>query len=236
MFKENRLGFFLSFSFILHFLILVFFSFFLHETQNKEISVIEVSLLKINSTGSVLGKTESASRPKMMPSAPFSLRNNKENLITRLSRSFKDPDYVPSASEISKTSEKNIKNPNIESQPRSSGFQDKSKAKSSSVPGKEMSSGYAGSHLGVEGPAGGRRILYFEYPSYPEWAEKKGIQAKIELKFWVSEEGYVEDVIVVKKGYIQLDNLAVQALKKWRFEPVKGKRQWGIWKPKFELK
>jgi protein TonB len=107
-------------------------------------------------------------------------------------------------------------------------------------PSGNEASGRAGERLGVKGPLASRGVLYCEFPDYPEWAQKKGIEARVKLKFWVEPDGDVDEVVAVKRGYMQLDNLAVQALKRWRFEPLppgQGRaRQWGTIEMNFELK
>ncbi|MEA1964308.1 MAG: TonB family protein [Candidatus Aerophobetes bacterium] len=84
--------------------------------------------------------------------------------------------------------------------------------------------------LGIKGPAGGRKILRQVNPIYPASAEKKGTTGKLELKFWVLPTGEVSETRVHKtSGWSEFDKSASQALRKWKFEPIKGEeRQWGI--------
>ena len=51
------------------------------------------------------------------------------------------------------------------------------------------------------GPAASRSVLYSEFPPYPEWAQKKGIESKVKLKFWVEPDGTVGEIMVEKRGY-----------------------------------
>jgi len=95
--------------------------------------------------------------------------------------------------------------------------------------GEEESKGP--SPMGIIGPAGGREILRQVKPVYPAAAEKEGTIGKVELKFWVLPSGEVSDIIVHKtSGWPEFDKSASQALRKWKFEPIKKKRerQWGI--------
>ncbi|MCD6472622.1 energy transducer TonB [Candidatus Aerophobetes bacterium] len=94
--------------------------------------------------------------------------------------------------------------------------------------GEEKSKG--SSSLGIIGPASGRSLLRYVDPVYPATAEKEGAIGKVELKFWVLPSGEVSDIRVDKtSGWQGFDESASQALRKWRFEPIKGKeRQWGI--------
>jgi len=238
MFRENRLGFFLSFSVAAHLIVLILFAAFFNQTQKKDITIIEVALLKIDAGSVSLGKLKDSSKPVMKAVVPYRMKNdNSNNLFAAIKRKFSEPDYNPVSSSV-RSGEDNSRDSVKQSKPNFSSSQSASSSKTdiASNPGREIASEYVGSRLGVEGPASGRKILYYEYPLYPEWAQRKGVDARVELKFWVSEEGYIEDVVVMKKGDLQLDNLAAQALKKWRFEPVKGTRQWGKIKMTFELK
>jgi len=82
----------------------------------------------------------------------------------------------------------------------------------------------------IAGPAGGRRIERSTEPEYPAWAEASGIEGRVDLKFWVLPSGEVSEVEVDKtSGRSEFDNLASQALREWRFEPIEEKeKQWGI--------
>jgi protein TonB len=70
-------------------------------------------------------------------------------------------------------------------------------------------------------------------PTYPEWAQQKGIEAEVMIHFTVSPSGHVLDAhIKLTSGYGELDRLAMKALKRWVFEPlppeVKKINQWGL--------
>ena len=90
--------------------------------------------------------------------------------------------------------------------------------------------------LGVEGPISERRILY--RPPLPQVSTEQTVQIK--LKFWVAPNGIVDQVIPVERGGAKLEAVAVNFLKKWRFEPLpaeeKQERQWGILTVKFVVK
>jgi len=89
----------------------------------------------------------------------------------------------------------------------------------------------------IKGPVAGRGILRSEYPTYPEWAQKQGVRGKVVLKFWVLPGGEVSNIELQQtSGWSDLDECAVKALKKWRFEPIKKENvQWGEIPFKFEL-
>jgi len=86
----------------------------------------------------------------------------------------------------------------------------------------------------IRGPLSRRTVLYRELPSYPEWAEKEGIEAGASVHFVVLSNGKVKDNIYVVKtsGYPVLDKLVMEALSHWQFASLKGdiygKEEWGI--------
>ncbi|NIM02690.1 TonB family protein [bacterium] len=121
----------------------------------------------------------------------------------------------------------------------------------SRAPAKESGSGSSGSRSAadkkvakreprgrvifeIRGPLSRRTVLYREIPSYPEWAEKKGIEAGVSVHFVVLSNGKVKDNIYVVRtsGYPVLDKLVMEALRNWRFASLKGdlygKEEWGV--------
>ena len=86
----------------------------------------------------------------------------------------------------------------------------------------------------IRGPLSDRTVLYRELPSYPEWAEKEGIEAGVSVHFVVLSNGKVKDNIYVVKtsGYPVLDKLVMEALRNWKFASLKGdlygKEEWGV--------
>ncbi|MBA7537124.1 hypothetical protein ES705_29391 [subsurface metagenome] len=86
----------------------------------------------------------------------------------------------------------------------------------------------------IRGPLSRRTVLYRELPSYPEWAEKEGIEAGVSVHFVVLSKGKVKDNIYVVRtsGYPVLDKLVMEALRNWKFASLKGdiygKEEWGI--------
>jgi len=84
----------------------------------------------------------------------------------------------------------------------------------------------------IKGPLAQRGIIYTKLPKYPLWAQKKGIETEIRIKFWVSVEGYVKDTQVLEtSGYYKLDKLAIDTIKEWKFEQLDPRLpqidQWG---------
>jgi len=72
--------------------------------------------------------------------------------------------------------------------------------------------------LGVEVimPTPIRRIT----PVYPEKCKKEGIEGTVVLEIKIDEEGNVIDAKVLKSVHPDLDNAAMEAIKKWKYEPV----------------
>jgi TonB family protein len=70
--------------------------------------------------------------------------------------------------------------------------------------------------LGIKGDLLSRRIL--ERPDPPR--VKVRVEAEIELTFYVTPGGGVERVIPSVKGDAELERIAIQYLKQWRFEPL----------------
>jgi len=86
----------------------------------------------------------------------------------------------------------------------------------------------------IRGPLSRRKVLYRDIPSYPEWAEKEGIEAGVSVHFVVLSEGKVKDNIYVVRtsGYPFIDKLVMEALKNWEFASLEGdlygKEEWGV--------
>ncbi|MDI6809154.1 MAG: energy transducer TonB [Candidatus Eisenbacteria bacterium] len=101
--------------------------------------------------------------------------------------------------------------------------------------GKEIrAGGRYGTEAGIsEGPVGRRLVLSSVLPGYPEWARRKGIESEVVLKFWVSANGKVKNVEVTRfSGVPEFDQLAENALYKWRFESLNPQEpqvdEWGV--------
>ena len=89
---------------------------------------------------------------------------------------------------------------------------------------------------GLARPLGGYQIK----PRYPESARRAGVQGVTLLRVRVLENGRVGDVLVEQSaGFRDLDLSAVDAVKKWLFEPARrGKDAVAVWvmlPVKFEL-
>jgi protein TonB len=85
----------------------------------------------------------------------------------------------------------------------------------------------------IAGPLNNRPILNKVIPQYPAWAEEQGIIGSVRIYFTVDATGAVRSNMQVRKttGYPELDKLAMEALKQWRFAPFDASdedNQWGI--------
>ncbi len=89
---------------------------------------------------------------------------------------------------------------------------------------------------GLARPLGGYQVK----PRYPESARRAGVQGVTTLRVRVLENGRVGEVLVDQSaGFRDLDVSAIEAVKKWLFEPARrGKDPVSVWvmlPVKFEL-
>lgn len=93
----------------------------------------------------------------------------------------------------------------------------------------------------MAGPVGDRKVLKRKLPEYPEWAEEKGITAMVKIHFTVKPDGTIRPSmrILQSSGYTDLDQLAKDALRTWRFSPTAAhsseEEAWGIISFRFTL-
>jgi TonB family protein len=83
----------------------------------------------------------------------------------------------------------------------------------------------------ITGPLAGRKVVRSIVPQYPAWAKARGIEADVAIRFTVSSAGDVIDNAVVERtsGYTELDRLALDTVKLWKFTPLAGsENQWGV--------
>lgn len=89
--------------------------------------------------------------------------------------------------------------------------------------------------LGIKGPLVNRKIL--DRPPPPQVRVK--VEAEIEMTVWVLPNGVVDRVIPTLKGDVELERIASQYLKRWRFIPLPKDQpqveQWGTIPIKFKL-
>lgn len=70
--------------------------------------------------------------------------------------------------------------------------------------------------LGIKGPLVSRRII--ERPPPPQVQVK--VEAEIEMMIWVLPNGMVDRAVPTIKGDAELERIAIQYLKQWRFAPL----------------
>ncbi|HUL29964.1 MAG TPA: energy transducer TonB [Thermodesulfobacteriota bacterium] len=70
--------------------------------------------------------------------------------------------------------------------------------------------------IGIKGTLASRKIL--ERPNPPQ--VKLKVEVEIELTLWVLPNGVVDRVVPSVKGDTELERVAIQYLKQWRFEPL----------------
>lgn len=93
----------------------------------------------------------------------------------------------------------------------------------------------------ISGPLEKRKVLSASVPPYPDWAKRRGIEADVSLKFFVTPAGRVtNDVsVLTTSGFIELDMLCIEHIKKWTFIPLSAQeeqqKQWGIITMRFRL-
>jgi len=100
---------------------------------------------------------------------------------------------------------------------------------------------HSGPSISITGPLSGRKILAKYLPPYPEWAQKQGVSAVVQIRFWVSPNGVVKRNAFIERtsGSASWDSAAKNALVKWRFAPLPAnviqETQWGIITIRFTL-
>lgn len=82
------------------------------------------------------------------------------------------------------------------------------------------------------GPIADRAVLVHVAPEYPEWAKREAVEGSVTLYFIVRPDGTIKENVLVQKtaGFGDFDDNARNALRAWRFEPLREGRtgeQWG---------
>jgi TonB family protein len=87
----------------------------------------------------------------------------------------------------------------------------------------------------IEWGGGGNRIVLSKKP--PRFPKGVNISGEIKLKFRVKPDGTISKIIVLKKTDPALENAALEALRQWRFNPIKDTLEMeGIIPFRFKLK
>jgi len=97
-----------------------------------------------------------------------------------------------------------------------------------------------GNGFEITGAIGDRKILSRAIPQYPAWAEEQGITASVQVYFTVRPDGSIRSNLRIQRssGYSELDQLAKEALLKWKFSPAAGNDEsvsWGVITFRFTL-
>lgn len=82
-----------------------------------------------------------------------------------------------------------------------------------------------GVHWSVDGPVGNRRILTRVSPTSPDWVAIRNLDLTVTIRFHVLPDGSVAPGAVISKtsGFPEIDRLALDALRRWRFQSVPDK-------------
>lgn len=74
-------------------------------------------------------------------------------------------------------------------------------------------------------------LLEFQRPVYPKNLRERDIEGKVILKLLIDKEGKVQEIqIFESSGYKMFDQIAIKAVRQWRFKPArKGNQQRGSW-------
>jgi TonB family protein len=74
-------------------------------------------------------------------------------------------------------------------------------------------------------------LLEFQRPTYPKNLRERDIEGKVILKIFIDKEGKVQEIqIFESSGYKMFDQIAIKAVRQWRFKPArKGNQQRGSW-------
>ena len=62
------------------------------------------------------------------------------------------------------------------------------------------------------------KLTRFVPPEYPEELRRSGIQGEVQVRFVVQPDGSVTDAHVAKSAHPRLDELALAAVSRWKFE------------------
>lgn len=79
------------------------------------------------------------------------------------------------------------------------------------------SGGQSGQPFTIEGEAAQRVIVQQVIPVYPEGLQREAV---IKFRFSVQPDGRITDIIPMRKGDAILERITIEALSKWRFNPL----------------
>ncbi len=79
-----------------------------------------------------------------------------------------------------------------------------------------------GDGFGIDWGGRIRKIYNYTIPKYPDGVYKN---IDVKLRFSILPDGTVGNILVVKKADSRLEQVAIDALRMWRFEPIPGNQQ-----------
>lgn len=81
-----------------------------------------------------------------------------------------------------------------------------------------------GNTFKIFGALQNRPILEKYLPKYPRWAEEQGLECNVSIHFFVLPDGTVKNNLFIEQGsgYSEMDNLAMKALREFKFAPIGG--------------
>lgn len=88
-----------------------------------------------------------------------------------------------------------------------------------------------GNTFKIFGALQNRPILEKYLPKYPRWAEEQGLECNVSIHFFVLPDGVVKNNLFIEasSGYSEMDQLAMKALKAFKFSPIStGEEQEGV--------
>jgi TonB family protein len=84
-------------------------------------------------------------------------------------------------------------------------------------PGSDRSIG--GERFSLRGAVTAPRAIYDPEPEYSDEARKARQQGRVVLSLVVDPQGHARDIHIARSLGMGLDEKAIEAVKKWRFEP-----------------
>ena len=89
----------------------------------------------------------------------------------------------------------------------------------------EISPSGSGVPIQWEEPSAARKALYMPKPTIPKWVSREGVKLLIVISFKLLPEGIISEINVEKSsGYSDVDAVVTEALRRWRFQAVRGNR------------
>ncbi len=204
-FLTNRKNTYLI-SLVLHFLILVFFSFISLGTTIEEPEYVTVDF---GSPGS--GK---AGESPLNEKSNTALEEIPTETTEDLKQKVEAPIVKQEFDEVVKKNNKVEESKKRIERAKQSESISKNVSKSETGDQPFGSSGYSFDW----GGRGTRKILRWEKPKFPPGVQK---EIDIKIKFTILPDGSVVSPIPLIKADTQLEDAAIQALKTWRFEPLR---------------